>query len=97
MRKQTVVSWGRMHFLLLELCKQFGGFLVSVKRMGVAGPLWLLLVLWFYELLLCSLPVSQLTSVYVAAMMIITHLARDTGSFSGLRTLGYLKLFMSKL
>ena len=61
------------------------------------GPLWVFLIVWFFELLLCSLLVPQLTRIYTAAMTIITYLAWVTGSFSGLHTFGYLKLFMSKL
>lgn len=45
----------------------------------------------------CAVSVSRLTCAHAGATRVIEHLPGDTGSFSGLRTLCFLKLFMSKL
>lgn len=63
----------------------------------MVGRLWVLPILRFYELLLSPLSAPQLPRVSTARMTIIAHLTGDTGSFSGLYTFGYFKLFMSKL
>ena len=95
MRRQASIS-GEGVCSLVGIAQEVWGVLVSVKRIVVARPLWVLPILRAYELLLCSLPVSQLTCVYMAAMTIVTHLTRDIGSLSGLHTFGYSELFMSK-